>query len=208
MNTEKIRILLVEDDPGDSFFIEELLSSEAGSFGQIIRAERLAEALERLAHEAIDVILLDLALPDSLGLDTFSRIHAAARRIPVLVLTGHDDSELAIKALSEGAQDYVAKKDLNARLLVRALHYAIERQKLILELQDALEQVRVLSGLLPICSHCKKIRDDKGYWSNVENYITNRADVQFSHSICPECLKVLYPEFADDVLKSLETKKK
>ncbi|MDD5231577.1 MAG: response regulator, partial [Candidatus Marinimicrobia bacterium] len=72
-----------------------------------------------------------------------------------------------------------------------------EREKLIRDLQEALNQVKTLSGLLPICSHCKKIRDDKGYWSEVETYIHSHSDVDFSHGICPECLKKYYPEIAD-----------
>ena len=69
-----------------------------------------------------------------------------------------------------------------------------EREKLIIELQDALGKVKTLSGLLPICSHCKKIRDDKGYWNKIETYVRARTQAEFSHSICPECAKKYYPE--------------
>ena len=69
-----------------------------------------------------------------------------------------------------------------------------EREKLIQELQDALGKVKRLSGLLPICSSCKKIRDDNGYWNQIEAYIRDRSEAEFSHSICPECRKKLYPE--------------
>jgi len=72
-----------------------------------------------------------------------------------------------------------------------------EMQTTIDELQQALNQIKTLSGMLPICANCKKIRDDKGYWSQVESYITDHSDVQFSHSICPECAKKLYPEYYD-----------
>lgn len=70
-----------------------------------------------------------------------------------------------------------------------------EREKLVKELQDALAQVKTLSGLLPICASCKKIRDDKGYWNQIENYISSHSDAQFSHGICPECAKKLYGDF-------------
>jgi hypothetical protein len=69
-----------------------------------------------------------------------------------------------------------------------------EREKLIQELQDALAKVKTLSGLLPICSSCKKIRDDKGYWNQIEAYIRDHSEANFSHSICPECAKELYPQ--------------
>lgn len=80
-----------------------------------------------------------------------------------------------------------------------------EREHLITELKDALERVKTLSGLLPICSHCKKIRDDEGYWQNVETYIAKRSDAVFSHGICPDCLNEFYPQFAK---KKLEKEKK
>ena len=70
-----------------------------------------------------------------------------------------------------------------------------EREQLIFQLQDALKEIRTLSGMLPICSSCKKIRDDHGYWKQVESYISDHSDVEFSHSICPECAKELYPDF-------------
>ena len=72
------------------------------------------------------------------------------------------------------------------------------RQKLIQELQNALAEVKTLSGLLPICASCKKIRDDKGYWNQIESYIRNHSEAEFSHSICPECVTKLYPELSDD----------
>ena len=70
-----------------------------------------------------------------------------------------------------------------------------ERDKLILELRDALSKIKTLSGMLPICASCKKIRDDKGYWTQIESYIKHHSEAEFSHSICPECAKKLYPEF-------------
>ena len=73
-----------------------------------------------------------------------------------------------------------------------------EREKLVAELQTALAKVKTLSGLLPICSSCKKIRDDKGYWNQIEVYIQDHSDAEFSHGICPECIKKLYPDFSDN----------
>jgi DNA-binding response OmpR family regulator len=83
----------------------------------------------------------------------------------------------------------------------------IERERLITELREALAQVKQLSGLLPICSNCKKIRNDEGYWDSVEKYVTARADVQFSHGICPDCLRALYPENADEILDAAAKRK-
>jgi len=81
-----------------------------------------------------------------------------------------------------------------------------EREKLIQELQEALSEVRKLSGMLPICASCKKIRDDKGYWQQVEAYITQHSEAEFSHGICPDCAKKLYPEFYDNMFPGGEGK--
>ncbi|MDR3603402.1 MAG: hypothetical protein P4L38_02125, partial [Syntrophaceae bacterium] len=75
-----------------------------------------------------------------------------------------------------------------------------EKERLIIELQHALAQVKKLSGFIPICASCKKIRDDKGYWRQVEEYIRDHSEALFSHSICPDCMRSLYPEIAANVL--------
>jgi hypothetical protein len=73
-----------------------------------------------------------------------------------------------------------------------------ERERLITELQSAIEQIKTLRGIVPICANCKKIRDDKGYWQQVEAYVSRHTEAQFSHSVCPNCMKKLYPEFCKD----------
>ena len=83
-----------------------------------------------------------------------------------------------------------------------------EKENLIIELQEALSKVKTLSGFLPICASCKKIRDDKGYWNQVERYISEHSEAEFSHGICPECMRSLYPEYADKVLGCLEKDEK
>jgi hypothetical protein len=83
-----------------------------------------------------------------------------------------------------------------------------EKSNLIVELKNALTQVKQLTGFIPICSSCKKIRDDQGYWSEVERYISEHSEAEFSHGICPECMRKLYPEIADDVLGRLEKDEK
>ncbi|MBC7252131.1 MAG: PAS domain S-box protein, partial [Anaerolineae bacterium] len=87
---------------------------------------------------------------------------------------------------------------INARDVSKRKAAEEEREKLIGELQAALDQVRTLSGLLPICSSCKKIRDDAGYWHQVEEYIRDHSEVEFTHSLCPDCARKLFPEYYDD----------
>ncbi len=115
-------------------------------------------------------------------------------------------NQLGTQAVHEGAQDYLIKGQTNGSLLVKAIRYAMERKQLenekehlIRELQESLAKVKSTSGLLPICASCKKIRDDKGYWNQVETYLSEHSDAKFSHGICPECGKKLYPEFYDKV---------
>jgi hypothetical protein len=83
-----------------------------------------------------------------------------------------------------------------------------EKERLVVELQNSLAKVKKLSGFLPICASCKKIRDDKGYWRQVEEYVSDHSEALFSHGICPDCMRKLYPEFADEVLEDLDKDKK
>ena len=126
---QPIRVLLVEDNRGDARLIGETLAGVRSAQFELAHVERLTEALERLRQERFDVILLDLLLPDSQGLDTLVRAHAEAQGVPIIVVTAVDDDPLALKALQSGAQDYLIKGQMEARLLDRAIRYAIERKR-------------------------------------------------------------------------------
>lgn len=204
MESNKIIVLLVEDDSGDAFFVQEILSEQKERPVEIIWMQNIGSALERLGGGDIDAILLDLSLPDGSGLDTFFRVHSYAPSIPIVVLTGLDDSEAAFKTVSEGAQDYIVKGDFDGRLLARTIGFAIERQKLIIKLKEARTQINDLAKLIPICSNCKKIRQDSGYWQAIESFITEQSGAMVSHGICPDCLRLLYPDIADDILGKLK----
>ena len=121
-----MRVLLVEDNDDDVLLIQESLSETKIS---IARAERLSSALEQLAKGGFDAVLLDLSLPDSQGLDTIGRVHSQAPAVPIVVLTGLNDEEAAVKAVERGAQDYLIKGQVDGHLLVRSLRYAIQRHK-------------------------------------------------------------------------------
>lgn len=126
---EAIRVLLIEDNDGDARLIRENLTSTRGAQFELERVERLSAARERLAGGGIDAILLDLTLPDGSGLDTFFQVRACAPHLPITILSGFDDEDVAIHAVREGAQDYLIKGQVNRTLLVRALRYAIERNR-------------------------------------------------------------------------------
>jgi len=128
MEEKRTRILLVEDDADDAFLLREMLAEVPSAQFAIEQVERLDEALQRVGSEPFDVVLVDLSLPDSQGLATFTEIHKAAPDLPIVVLTGLDDETLAVKAVQEGAQDYLVKARVRGDLFIR-LCYAIERQK-------------------------------------------------------------------------------
>lgn len=96
--------------------------------------------------------------------------------------------------LAERVANQIAGAIANAQLFIERKRALEDREQLILQLQKALTEVKQLSGLLPICASCKKIRDDKGYWNQIESYIRDHSGVEFSHGICPECMKKLYPD--------------
>jgi len=122
------RVLLIEDNPGDARLLREYLSGAAGDF-TLEWADCLAAGLEVLARGNIDVVVLDLSLPDSRGLETFTRVRTDAPQVPIVVISGIDDEALAIQAVREGAQDYLVKGEASATLVVRSIRYAVERHK-------------------------------------------------------------------------------
>ena len=128
MLRQETKVLLVEDNPADADLVRGMLADAPEPF-DIHWAKRLAAALDFAATGHCDVILLDLSLPDSRGFETFERIRAAISA-PIVILTGLKDDDLGLKAVQGGAQDYLPKGDLNAALLTRAIHYAIERSRI------------------------------------------------------------------------------
>lgn len=139
------RVLLVEDDDEHAALETLWLEQEGRGRFEVTRADRLSAARTVLGTRAIDVVLLDLTLPDSAGLDTFRAMHAIAPRTPIVLMTGIGDERLALQALQEGAQDYLVKGDSDGRLLVRSLQYAIERRRVQAAVQQLLEGQRLES---------------------------------------------------------------
>jgi two-component system, cell cycle sensor histidine kinase and response regulator CckA len=145
-----MKILLVEDNPGDVRLLQEFLWDVTSVKLHLKQAQELEEALRFLEQERFDVILLDLLLPDSEGLETFIKVHHQAPTIPIIVLTGFDDDTLATRAMQAGAQDYLVKGQVNGDLLVRSMRYAIERQRTEEALRQSEERFRVALKNSPI----------------------------------------------------------
>ncbi|HJV36449.1 response regulator [Geomonas sp.] len=137
-----LRILIVEDNPGDADLLQ-LQLPEDGSVREVVCVPRLAAALDRVEAGDVDLVFLDLALPDSFGLDTLRRMRRQAEKLPVIVLTGNSDEETGLQAIREGAQDFLVKGELTTHLLARSIKYAVERSRsenALKELNDTLEQ--------------------------------------------------------------------
>ncbi len=143
-NSEIIRVLLIEDNPGDVRLIKEALDDVREVSFNLECAEQLSTGLEHMAGGGIDVVLLDLLLPDSQGLDTFTKIYAQAPGVPIIVLTGIKDEILAIDAMREGAQDYLVKGQMDNNLLRRSICYAIERKRVEKDLRESQETAYAL----------------------------------------------------------------
>ena len=129
MEHKLINVLLIEDNPGDTRLIRELFKEAKGVPTALVCADRLSSGLELLTKGGVDVVLLDLSLPDSKGFDTFSRVHMHAKELPVIVLTGLDDEELAMEAVRDGAQDYITKGAVTSQSLMRSVRFAVERNR-------------------------------------------------------------------------------
>jgi two-component system, cell cycle sensor histidine kinase and response regulator CckA len=150
MIRHSIKILLVEDNPGDAVLLQETLSEITFIELEWVHVERMADALKHLLLEDFDVILLDLVLPDSEGLDTFVQIHSQAPLIPIVVLTGMADETLAIRSMQAGAQDYLVKGQVSGSdLLIRSIRYAIERKRIEASLHQREQEFRTLAENAP-----------------------------------------------------------
>lgn len=137
------KVLLIEDDPGYARLIRKALSEGADPAFAVVCVEKIQDGLEHLAKGDTDVVLLDLVLPDSQGLDTFVKVHTHAPEVPIVVLTVVDHDTLAIDAVRRGAQDYLVKGRVDSKTLTRVLRYAIERHRM----QEALRSLALIDDL-------------------------------------------------------------
>ncbi|MFO7911039.1 MAG: response regulator [Desulfotignum sp.] len=197
---QNINILVVDDDPD----VRSATSRVAKNAGYtVLEAATGEDALKTARKEKPDIILLDVVLPDVSGSDICRQIKADENfKGTFVILTSglKKSSDEQAQGLDDGADGYIARpvsnRELTARInaMVRIMLAERERDHLIEELRLALSKIKQLNGLLPICMHCKKIRDDKGYWNQLEAYIQENTDAEFSHSICRECAQKHYPD--------------
>lgn len=137
-----VRLLAIDDNPRDTRLLEIALAEASGLRCDLEKAPDLTTGLARLARGGIDLVFLDLGLPESQGLDTLNEVQRSHRDVPVVILTGLADETLAEEAARRGAQDYLVKGRMTGELLQRVVRYAVERHRLLGELQRALEATR------------------------------------------------------------------
>ena len=193
------KILVVDDVPLNIRMLSNVLSSHEF---EIQAATSGREALEFLERNRPDLILLDYVMPDLDGLAVCRAIKTRPQTadIPVIFLTVQTDMKTIVDAFKAGAVDYLTKPFNPEELLARVnthvqLKRALDRERALREeLQSALAQIYQLKGLIPICARCKKVRDDGGYWRQVEEYLSRRSEAVFSHGLCPDCMEKDFPE--------------
>jgi CheY-like chemotaxis protein len=195
-------ILVVEDDINVAAVLEARLESFGYKVCDIARTGQ--KAIEGQNRHEPDLVLMDILLEgDMNGIEAAEQISAKSE-VPIIFITCLNDPAVLDKAIQTHPYGYLVKPYDNAELrscieIALVKHKAArEREKLIVQLEEALLQVRKLSGLLPICASCKKIRDEEGGWQHIEDYISTHSEADFSHSICPQCARRLYPELSLD----------
>ncbi len=201
------KILCIDDEPTHLIILSQVLAQEGL---EVMVASSAEEGLNYCIANRFDAVLTDYQMPSLNGIEFLISLKQFDDAPPVVILTGHGSEEIAVQAMKFGAMDYIVKDEKKGylKLLGITLRQAIElhearlaskkmiaeQTKLLSELQMALANVKRLSGLVPICSSCKKIRDDRGYWNQLEAYLQENLQLNFTHGICPDCVAKLYPQ--------------
>ena len=200
-----VSVLYVEDEPLTRAVFARILERKVSNLYQ---AENGEEGLELFKMHRPDIVISDVRMPVMDGIEMSRRIKTLEGSSKIILTTAHSDASVLLNSIDAGIDKYILKP-VDVEILFSALEscaetimlerkiqeQAREKDELIARLQDDLDNIKRLSGLLPICSSCKKIRDDKGYWNQIEKYIAEHSEAEFSHGICPECVKKLYPQY-------------
>jgi two-component system sensor histidine kinase UhpB len=187
---ERIKILLIEDNPGDVVIIREMIKEIDGGVDlKVTHVDRLERAIKYLRNEDFDILLLDLNLPDSQGIETFRAINRNTPDLPIIILTGLVDEEVAISSVGEGAQDYLLKGQTDSQLLEKSIKYSIERKGIERELRRSEERYRLM---------VEKIQSGV-FFINAKNKLkyVNEAMVQMLGYTIPEMLDKDISQFTD-----------
>ena len=197
-----MRNLIAEDDLTSRTVLVEVLKKQGHEVAAAVNGTEAWVALSQPNASALAI--LDWMMPEMDGLEVVRRIRALQTDRPpyLIILTAKGEKADIIAGLEAGANDYLSKPvdpgELRARIEVGRRMVAMQDALAtkVDELRQALDHVKTLRGIVPICANCKKIRDDQGYWNQVEVYVRDHTEASFSHVICPDCIAKLYPELA------------
>lgn len=203
-----MRLLIAEDDPVS----RRMLDAMCRSWGYEVTAVEDGKAALGilLSDSAPSLVILDWMMPEIDGLEVLKQVRARAPEKPsyIIVLTARAKKDDIVRALDAEADDYVIKPfdyhELRARIRVGARVVGLQAAlgERVTELEKALSRVKSLQGLLPMCSYCKRIRNDRNYWQQVESYIAERSEAEFTHGVCPHCYEtIVKPEL--DLLREV-----
>ena len=210
----KEKILIVDDNQANLILMQSHLEGLDVDCYTVLSGH---EAVNAAAENDFALILLDVQMPGMNGFETAAALRAEEKThfVPIIFITAMDQKTYEFKGYESGAVDYISKPVDEEILRSKVKIFMelccqkriIERQRTelalkVAELQKAMDEIKVLRGIIPICVHCKKIRDDDGYWESVEQYIQEHSEAGFSHGICPDCLKKHFPDIADEILAS------
>lgn len=197
---KKPLILIVDDVVENIDILYAILHEENYRFAVALNAAETYQALEK---EVPNLILLDVMLPDENGYQVAGQIRQRwpDHDISIIFVTAMANIEDKLKGFEAGGVDYIIKPFEEAEVSVRVkTHIELQlmrrqQQEMIEKLSRALAEVKQLRGIIPICARCKKVRNDSGYWQQVEQYIGEHTEAEFSHGLCPQCMDELYPNF-------------
>ena len=193
-------LLIVDDEPVIRQVLQGYLENEGY---RLTLASSGAEALRTLELETVDLVLLDVMMPRMSGIEVchIIRENRAAEELPIIFLTAKSSPLDLVAGFDAGANDYLTKPITKSELLARlkihlellSIHRGLENV-----VREKMAQIKVLGGMLPICSRCKKIRDDQGYWNELESFIDTHSEARFTHGICPSCTEDYYDQLTSD----------
>ena len=200
-----LSVLYVEDEPLTREAVAEILERRVR---EVFLARDGSEGLEMFRINRPDLVMTDIRMPVMDGLKMSRAVREESKEALIIVTTAHSDTPYMLDAIDIGIDQYVIKP-VSVEKLDRAIDkcaeiieyrrahklYLAEREQLITDLSKALAEIKTLHGIIPICASCKKIRDDEGAWQQVESYIRDHSDAEFSHGICPDCAKRLYGKY-------------
>ncbi len=205
-----MKILIAEDDVINRKLLEVILKKRNYEFTSCKNGVEVLETLK--SDGTYQFAIFDWMMPelDGIGLIKKIRENKKYEGIYIILLTAKNFKEDVVTGLNAGADDYMAKpfdkEELLARIRVgeRILKLQSALNERVLQLRNALEKISTLQGLIPMCAGCKKIRDDEGYWQEVEQYIMDNSEARFSHGLCPACVDKYYPEYREIKTKRTE----